>query len=62
MPNFHLSFIIIIKNKSSSDMKAYSLVKFEGLANTQKKAKDLQNADLTRPKEEDRQKKLDETR
>ncbi len=43
-------------------MKAYSLVKFEGLANTAKKPKDLQNADLSRPSEDKRQENLQKTR
>ena len=43
-------------------MKAYSLVKFEGLANPAKKAVDLQNANLSRPEDEARAKNLETTR
>ncbi len=43
-------------------MKAYSLVKFEGLKNPAKKATDLQNADLTRPSDDQRAKNLEQTR
>jgi hypothetical protein len=35
-------------------MKAYSVVKFEGIQNPNKNKRDLQNADLSRPSEEKR--------
>ena len=43
-------------------MKAYSLVKFEGLKNPAKNPAELQNANLSRPSDEQRQKNLDDTR
>jgi hypothetical protein len=43
-------------------MKAYSLVKFEGLQNPAKKASELQNANLNRPSEEARLKNIETTK
>jgi len=43
-------------------MKSYSLVKFEGLRNTARSQKELQNLDLSRPTEKQRQRNLEITR
>jgi hypothetical protein len=40
-------------------MKSYAVTKYEGLSNPSKSFKDLQNADLSRPSEEERLKNLD---
>ena len=43
-------------------MKTYSVVKFEGLKNPSKNARDLQNADLSRPSEDKRRENLERTK
>jgi hypothetical protein len=49
-------------NSYNIKMKAYSLVKFEGLKNPAKNPAELQNANLSRPTDEQRQKNLDDTK
>jgi hypothetical protein len=43
-------------------MKAYSMVKYEGLKNPTKSQKDLQNADLSRPTEAQREENMNRTK
>ena len=43
-------------------MKSYSLVKTEGLRNTARSQRELQNTDLSRPSEKQRQQNLENTR
>ena len=43
-------------------MKNYSLVKFEGLRNTDRSQRELQNLDLSRPSEKKRNQNLEVTR
>ena len=43
-------------------MKNYSLVKFEGLRNTDRSQRELQNLDLSRPSEKKRDQNLEVTR
>lgn len=43
-------------------MKTYSVVKFEGLKNPTKNARELQNADLSRPTDEKRRENIERTK
>lgn len=43
-------------------MKSYSVVRYDGLANPNKSIRDLQNADLSRPSDEQRLANMEKTK